>query len=81
MAAALSTLLSRDFTGGPVVKIPHFRHRRCGFDPWLGNEDPCMPHQGPQFFKIIQAKQPLPCYLEHSGALDWLVKVGGQGTL
>ena len=40
MTAVFSTLLSRDFPRGPVVKIPHFHHRRCGFDPWLGNEDP-----------------------------------------
>ena len=29
--------LNRDFLGGPVVKIPHFQCRECGFDPWLRN--------------------------------------------
>ena len=60
MTVALSTLLSRDFTGGPVVKIPHFHHRRCVFDPWLGIEDPCMPHQGPKFFLKNPSKTTTP---------------------
>ena len=32
-----------DFSGGPVVKTPHFQcfHcRRHGFNPWSGNYDP-----------------------------------------
>lgn len=24
------------FSGGPVVKMPHFHCRGCGFAPWLG---------------------------------------------
>ena len=27
---------SGDFPGSPVVKIPHFQCRGCGFNPWLG---------------------------------------------
>ena len=27
----------RDFPGGPVVKIPGFHCRKCGFNPWWGN--------------------------------------------
>ena len=30
-------ITTRDFPGGPVVKIPHFHCRGCGSDPWLGN--------------------------------------------
>ena len=30
----------RDFTGGPVVKIPDSQCRRPGFDPWSGTEIP-----------------------------------------
>ena len=26
-----------DFSGGPVVKTPHFHCRGHGFDPWLRN--------------------------------------------
>ena len=32
-------MFPRDFPGGPVVEIPHFQCRGCGFDPWLGNLD------------------------------------------
>lgn len=31
--------ISRDFPGGPVVRIPHFQCRGCWFDPWSGNLD------------------------------------------
>ena len=29
-----------DFPAGPVVKIPRWGYRWCGFHRWLGNEDP-----------------------------------------
>ena len=27
----------KDFLGGPVVKIPPFKYKGHGFNPWLGN--------------------------------------------
>ena len=32
--------MMRDFSHGPVVKIPHFQPRGCRFNPWLENWDP-----------------------------------------
>ena len=34
---------SRDFAGGPVVMTSPSNTRGCGFDPWLGNQDPTCP--------------------------------------
>ena len=30
-------ILSQDFPGGPVVKMPLFHCKGHGFDPWSGN--------------------------------------------
>ena len=38
-----SSVLKRalgDFPGGPVVRTLPSNIRSCGFDPWLGSEDP-----------------------------------------
>ena len=31
----MSRVVTRDFPGGPAVKIPCFQCRGCRFDPWL----------------------------------------------
>ena len=38
-----SKALSWDFPGSPVRTLC-FQCKGCGFDPWLGNWDPCLPH-------------------------------------
>ena len=38
--------------GGPVVKAPHCQCWGCGFDPWLGKEDPTCIQK--IFFKVLK---------------------------
>ena len=38
----LRTKNHRDFPGGPVVTTPRFHCRGLRFNPWSGNQDPCM---------------------------------------
>ena len=40
----------QNFPDGPVVKTPHFQSRGCGFNPWLGKQDPT--HRTVRRFKI-----------------------------